>query len=156
MSSIYAGDSSSIQRGWRHYKKLYQETVFLRFFFIYLFIYLFIHERHTEEAETQAEGEAGSSAGSLMWDSIPGPWDHDLSRRQMLNHWATPRSLSRNSSEFGKHALAIQSPHGSMSPGFLGTYFHSKEENNASAVHIHIVSGKDPCEWALFQAYPYE
>ena len=24
-----------------------------------------------------------------MWDSIPGPWDHDLSRRQMLNHLAT-------------------------------------------------------------------
>ena len=23
---------------------------------------------------------------SLMQDSIPGPWDHDLSQRQMLNH----------------------------------------------------------------------
>ena len=29
-----------------------------------------------------------------MWDSIPGPWDHDLSQRQMLNqlsHPGTPR-----------------------------------------------------------------
>ena len=34
------------------------------------------------EAETQAEGEVGS----LMWNSIPGPWDHNLSQRQMLNH----------------------------------------------------------------------
>ena len=24
-----------------------------------------------------------------MWDLIPGPWDHDLSQRQILNHWAT-------------------------------------------------------------------
>ena len=27
--------------------------------------------------------------GSLMQDSIPEPWDHDLSQTQMLNHWAT-------------------------------------------------------------------
>ena len=27
--------------------------------------------------------------GSLMRDSIPGPQDHDLSQRQMLNCWAT-------------------------------------------------------------------
>ena len=24
--------------------------------------------------------------GSLMWDSIPEPWDHNLSQRHMLNH----------------------------------------------------------------------
>ena len=44
--------------------------------------------RDTEnEAETQAEGEAGFlQGGSLMWDSIPGPRDRDLSRRQLLNH----------------------------------------------------------------------
>ena len=39
-----------------------------------------------------AEGEAGSNAGSLMWDSIPGPQDHALSQRQVLNHWATRES----------------------------------------------------------------
>ena len=32
------------------------------------------------EAETQAEGEAGSLRGSPIRDSIPGPWDHALSR----------------------------------------------------------------------------
>ena len=43
--------------------------------------------RDTEkEAETQAKGEAGSLQGSLMWDLIPGPWDHALSPRQMFNH----------------------------------------------------------------------
>ena len=31
--------------------------------------------------------------GSLMWDTIPGPWGHTLSRRQMLNHWATQMPL---------------------------------------------------------------
>ena len=34
--------------------------------------------------------------GSLMWDSIPGPWDYDLSQRQMLNHGATQESLNKN------------------------------------------------------------
>ena len=28
-------------------------------------------------------------AGSRIWDSIAGPQDHDLSQRQMLNHWGT-------------------------------------------------------------------
>ena len=32
--------------------------------------------------------------GSPMWDSIPGPWDHDLSQRQMLNYRATQVPLS--------------------------------------------------------------
>ena len=30
---------------------------------------------------------------SPMWDSIPGPWDHDLSQRQTLNHRAAQASL---------------------------------------------------------------
>ena len=37
------------------------------------------------EAETQAKGEVGFLWGSPMWDSIPGPRDHTLSQRQMLN-----------------------------------------------------------------------
>ena len=32
--------------------------------------------------------------GSLMWDSIPGPQDHALSQRQMLNHGATQVPLN--------------------------------------------------------------
>ena len=35
------------------------------------------------------EEEAGSQRRTLMWVSIPGPWDHALSRRQTLNHCAT-------------------------------------------------------------------
>ena len=33
-----------------------------------------------------------------MQDSIPGPWDHDLSQRQTLNHWTTQVSLFDTSS----------------------------------------------------------
>ena len=33
-------------------------------------------------------GRSRFPAGSLMRDSIPGPRDHNLSRRQKLNHWA--------------------------------------------------------------------
>ena len=40
--------------------------------------YLFIHERHTERGR--------GPMGSPMWHSIPGPRDHDLSRRQTPNH----------------------------------------------------------------------
>ena len=36
-----------------------------------------------KEAETQKEEQA--SYRELMWDSIPGPQDHDSSRQQMLN-----------------------------------------------------------------------
>ena len=50
-------------------------------FFLRLFkdcIYLFMRDTERERgAETQAE--------SPTWDSIPGPWGHALSRRQMLN-----------------------------------------------------------------------
>ena len=42
------------------------------------------------EAETQAEGEAGSLQGARHGTRSQDPgWDHDLSRRQMLNHRAT-------------------------------------------------------------------
>ena len=34
-------------------------------------------------------GRSRLPAGSLMWDLVSVPWDHDLSQRQMINHWAT-------------------------------------------------------------------
>ena len=50
------------------------------------FIYLTERERELEhkqeELQAGGEGEAGSRwAGGLTWGSIPGPQDHDLSRR---------------------------------------------------------------------------
>ena len=49
--------------------------------------FIFVFRKDTDrEAETQAEGETGSLQGSPMWDLIPGVQDHDLSRRQTLNH----------------------------------------------------------------------
>ena len=43
---------------------------------------------HTERERGRDTGRGRSRlhAGSVMWDSIPGPWDHALSRRQTLNH----------------------------------------------------------------------
>ena len=35
-------------------------------------------------------GRSRTPAGSPMWDSTPGPQDHDLSRRQTLNHPGAP------------------------------------------------------------------
>jgi len=63
--------------------------------FIYLFIFLFIHERQRERG---AEGEAGSQgAGSPMRDSVPALWDHELSRRQALNHLSHPGTQGETS-----------------------------------------------------------
>ena len=59
------------------------------FWFFFLRFYLFIHEKHRERGRDIGKGRSRLPAGNLMWDLIPGPWDHDLSQRQTLNHWAT-------------------------------------------------------------------
>ena len=51
-------------------------------FYLFLkdFIYLFMRDTQRE-----AEGEAGSPREAQCSTLIPGPRDHDLSQRQMLN-----------------------------------------------------------------------
>ena len=47
-----------------------------------------IERESAQKAGGGAEGEgeqAPCSAGSHTWGLIPGPWDHDLSQRQMFN-----------------------------------------------------------------------
>ena len=46
--------------------------------------YLFM--RDTERGRDIGRGRSRLPVGSPMQDSIPGPWDHDLSQRQILNH----------------------------------------------------------------------
>ena len=55
--------------------------------FLKYFIYLFM--RDSEGGRDIGRGRSSLPAGSAMWHSIPGPQDHNLSQRQMLNHWAT-------------------------------------------------------------------
>ena len=57
-----------------------------------LFIYLRERKRDSSSRKSsrQREKQAPHWAESPMRGSIPGPWDHDLSRRQMLN-WQIPR-----------------------------------------------------------------
>ena len=47
---------------------------------------------YTERGRDIGRGRSRLPAGSLVQGSIPGPRDHDLSRRQTLNHWATQGS----------------------------------------------------------------
>ena len=47
---------------------------------------LFIHERHTETGRDIGRGRSKLPEESQLGDSIPGPWDHNLSQRHMLNH----------------------------------------------------------------------
>ena len=42
--------------------------------------------RDIESGRDTGRGRSRLLAGNLMWDSIPGPQDHDLSGRQTLNH----------------------------------------------------------------------
>ena len=60
--------------------------------FFFLRFYLSIHERHTERSWDIGRGRSKLPVGSLMKDWIPGPWDQDLSQRQMLNQWAIQAS----------------------------------------------------------------
>ena len=59
-------------------------VIFLSFFLKNSFIHSVIHQR--ERGRDIGRGRSRLPARSPMWDSIPGPRDHDLSRRQMLNH----------------------------------------------------------------------
>ena len=56
------------------------------------FIYLFERdsEREYERGEGQREKQTPYRVGSLMQDSIPGLWDHDLSWSQLLNQMSHP------------------------------------------------------------------
>ena len=56
---------------------------------IFFFFLIFIHERHTERSRDIGRGRSRLPVGRLMWDSLPGSWDHDQSQRQSLNHWTT-------------------------------------------------------------------
>ena len=70
-------------------------------FFFFLRFYLFVIEREARastgrqsgrqrQRQRQREKQAPCRARSPMWDSIPGRWDHDLSRRQLLNQLSHP------------------------------------------------------------------
>ena len=73
-------------------------SCFLIFYFLYLnfFKILFIYLREGERAWAGGGVEGEGEAESPMWGSIPEPWDHGLSRRQMLyqpSHLGTPEGF---------------------------------------------------------------
>ena len=59
------------------------EVVF--FFSFFKRFYLFNHKRHRERGRDIGRGRSRLPEGSSVWNSIPEPWDHDRSQRQMLN-----------------------------------------------------------------------
>ena len=67
-----------------HFHALISSHVFGCFFF--LRFCLFIHERHRKRGRDIGRGRCRLPVGSPTWNSIPGPQDHNLSPRQMLNH----------------------------------------------------------------------
>ena len=64
-----------------------EEKIFFKGF------YLFIRERARAGGDGKGEGEeTPHGAGRPTRDSIPGPWDRDLSRGQLLNQLSHPRT----------------------------------------------------------------
>ena len=57
-------------------------SLFRRVLFCFNFVFIW----DTERGRDIGTGRSRLPAGSLMWDSIPGPWDHDLSQRETLNY----------------------------------------------------------------------
>ena len=57
-------------------------------FFLSFFEILFIHERHRER-QRHRQREKQAPCGDCDAGLNPRTWDHNLSWRQMLNHWAT-------------------------------------------------------------------
>ena len=82
-------------------------------YFLKYFIYLFM--RDTERGKDR--GRSRLHAGSPMQDLIPGLQDHDLSRRQMLIHWAIQASLlaTFKCQSYLKKFFLIRYPAGSSS-----------------------------------------
>ena len=52
--------------------------LFLRFFYFFM--------RDIERGRDIGRGRSRLPAGNLMWNLIPGPQDHNLNQKQMLNH----------------------------------------------------------------------
>ena len=61
-----------------------QTSVFKKYF-----IYLFMRDAERGKGKHTDRGRSRLHAGSLMWDSIPGLWDHILGWRQALNRGTT-------------------------------------------------------------------
>ena len=54
--------------------------------FLFFKIYFYLFMRGTERDRDIGRRRSRLPVGSLMQDSIPGLWDHNLSQRQTLNH----------------------------------------------------------------------
>ena len=52
--------------------------------------------RDTKRGRDIGRGRSRLPVGSLMQDSIPGPWDHDLSQRLTFNSLSHPGTLNCN------------------------------------------------------------
>ena len=66
------------------------------FFFKILFNYLMracVRTSRLSSRQREREKQTLRWGGNLIWDSIPGHWDHDLSRRQMLTWLSHPGTL---------------------------------------------------------------
>ena len=67
-------------------------------FFLKKFLFIWQKERKHKQGEQQRAREKKASywAENLMWDLISGPWDHNLSWRQMLNQLSHPGTWGMN------------------------------------------------------------
>ena len=84
--------SNRTRRHWNKDVKFWREIITNTAFFKKI-LFIFSWETQRETGKDRGRGRSRLLVESLMWDWILGPRDHALSRRQMLNHWATQASL---------------------------------------------------------------
>ena len=88
-----SGERSTLYILW-HYICLHSSFFFFRIVFIHSFIHSFIRERHIERQRHRQRERQASSREPDVWNSIPEPWDHDLSQTkadaQPLSHSGVP------------------------------------------------------------------
>ena len=65
----------------------------VNFLFIFIFKRFYLFDSISRGSSREREKQVPCWARSLMWGSIPGPWDHDQSWRQMLNWLSHPVPL---------------------------------------------------------------
>ena len=68
---------------------VFQGFFFFKDLFVFKTLFIYSWEKPRKRHKDIGRGRSRLPAGSPMGNSIPGPRDHDLGQRQMLNHWAT-------------------------------------------------------------------
>ena len=76
-----------------------------------------------ERGRDTGRGRSWLPTGILMWDSIPGPWDHGPNQKQTVNHSAQPPRHLRNAIFFNAQCSFFLKLNEMMKIMFINIFF---------------------------------